>query len=52
MTAYANTLLIVPHLAGLASRTLLNMLIKIFESMREEITADQKKSYTAELHDF
>jgi len=46
------TLLIVPHIAGLASRTLLNMLIKIFESMREEIAADQKKMYNGELHGF
>lgn len=46
------TLLIVPHIVGLASRTLLNMLIKIFGSMREEITADQKKLYTGELYGF
>jgi hypothetical protein len=52
MTAYANTPLIVPHLTGLASRILLNMLIKIFESMREEITANQKKLCTGELHGF
>jgi len=28
------------------------MLIKIFESMREEITANQKKLCTGELHGF
>jgi len=52
VAACANTLLIVPHLAGLASRTLLNMLIKIFGSMREEITADWKKLYAGELQGF
>jgi hypothetical protein len=52
VTARANTPLIVPYLAGLASRTLLNMLIKTFASMREEITVDWKKLYTGELHGF